>query len=161
MEYKVFLMIIINSFLAMGYSIIAPLFPVVGRKIGLSENVLGWIISTYALANFSMTPFAPYLVSKFGRRNLFYLSCLIEATSILFYGLLYFVNNYTIFIIITFTVRLIHGIGGSIITISLLSIVASLSSNDDIVNNLGYLEVAWTSGVSLGPLTGSVLYHIG
>ena len=161
MDYKVFLMIIINSFIAMGYSIISPLFPVIGRKIGLSENVLGWIISSYALANFSITPFAPYLVSKFGRRTLFYIACLIEATSILLYGLLYFVNNYTLFLVLTFTVRLIHGIGGGIITTSLFSIVASLSNPDTIVNNLGYLEVAWTSGVSLGPLTGSVLYHVG
>ena len=161
MELKIFLMVIINSFIAMGYSIVSPLFPVIGRKFGLTENILGWIISCYALSNFSITPFAPYLISKFGKRRMFYVASLIEATSILFYGLLYYVNNYTIFLCLAFIIRLIHGMGGGILQISLFSIVATLSSSENIVNNLGYLEVAWTSGVSLGPPLGSILYHIG
>ena len=161
MELKIFLLIIINSFIAMGYSIVSPLFPVIGKKVNLQENILGWIISCYALANFCITPFTPYLFSKFGRKNIFYIACLIEATAILFYGLLYFVNSYTIFMVLAFTVRLIHGMGGGIITTSLFSIVSSLSTPETIVQNLGLLEVAWTSGVSLGPIIGSLLYHVG
>ena len=43
-------------FSAMGYSIVAPLFPVLGKDFSISEALLGWIISTYAITNCITTP---------------------------------------------------------------------------------------------------------
>ena len=102
MNKKIILLFIINSFVSMGYSIIAPLFPVLGRKISLSENVLGWIISLYSLADFIITPFTLQLIFKLGRKNLFYLTNITLAISIFAYGLLIYVNNYYFFLFITF-----------------------------------------------------------
>ena len=101
MNYKIILLFIINSFISMGYSIIAPLFPVLGKKISLSENILGWIISVYSLANFFITPYTPQLVHKIGRKKLFYLSNTIVALSTIIYGLLIYLNNYFLFIFIS------------------------------------------------------------
>ena len=97
MNKKIILLFIINSFISMGYSIIAPLFPVMGKKNSLSENVLGWIISFYSLADFIITPFTPQLIFKFGRKYLFYLTNIIQAIAICIYGLLLYVNNYYFF----------------------------------------------------------------
>ena len=97
MNKKIILLFIINTFISMGYSIIAPLFPVLGRKILLSENVLGWIISLYSLADFIITPFTLHLIFKFGRKYLFYLTNITQAIAIIIYGLLIYVNNYYLF----------------------------------------------------------------
>ena len=43
----------------------------------------------------------------------------------------------------------------------LYSIGVSLSSADEIVNTLGYLEIAWSLGVSIGPALASFPYHFG
>ena len=161
MNKKIILLFIINSFISMGYSIIAPLFPVLGRKISLSENVLGWIISLYSLANFIITPFTLQLIFKFGRKNLFYLTNIIQAIAIFIYGLLIYVNNYYFFLFITFTIRIIHGMSGGIVSTLIYSIGVSLSSNEEIVTTLGYLEIAWSLGVSIGPVLASFLYHFG
>ena len=161
MNNKIFLLFIINTFISMGYSIIAPLFPVLGIKISLSENILGWMISGYSLANFFITPFTPQLVHKYGRKRLFYLTNIIEASSIIIYGFLIYINNYYFFVFITFIIRIIHGLGGGIVSTLLYSIGASLSSPDEIVTTLGYLEVAWSLGVSIGPILASFLYHFG
>lgn len=161
MNKKIILLFILNTFISMGYSIIAPLFPVLGKKISLSENLLGWIISIYSLANFIITPFTPQLIFKFGRKNLFYLTNIIEASATIIYGLLIYVNNYYFFIFITFIIRLIHGMGGGIVSTLLYSIGVSLSSPDEIVTTLGYLEIAWSLGVSIGPVLASALYHFG
>ena len=161
MNKKIILLFIINSLISMGYSIIAPLFPVLGRKISLSENVLGWIISLYSLADFSITPFTPQLIFKFGRKYLFYLTNIIQAIAICIYGLLIYVNNYYFFLFITFTVRIIHGMSGGIVSTLIYSIGVSLSSNEEIVTTLGYLEIAWSLGVSIGPVLASFLYHFG
>ena len=161
MNKQIILLFIINTFIAMGYSIIAPLFPVLGQKISLSENLLGWIISLYSLANFLITPFTPYLIFKFGRKNLFYITNIAEALSTIIYGLLIYVNNYYLFIFITFVVRLIHGMCGGNVSTLLYSIGVSISSPDELVATLGYLEIAWSLGVSIGPVLASALYHFG
>ncbi len=161
MNYQILLLFIINTFISMGYSIVAPLFPVLGKKISLSENLLGWIISLYSLANFIITPFTPQLVYKIGRRNLFYLTNIIEAFATIIYGFLIYVNNYNFFIFITFILRIIHGMGGGIVSTLLYSIGVSISSPEEIFTTLGYLEIAWSLGVSIGPVLASCLYHIG
>ena len=161
MNYKILLLFIINTFISMGYSIIAPLFPVLGKKISLSEKLLGWIISIYSLTNFAITPFTPQLVFKFGRKNLFYLTNIIEALATISYGLLNYVNNHNLFLFLAFSIRLLHGMGGGIVSTLLYSIGVSLSSPDEIVTTLGYLEIAWSLGVSIGPVLASCLYHFG
>lgn len=161
MNYKILLLFIINSFISMGYSIIAPLFPVLGKNLDLSENLLGWIISIYSLSNFVITPFTPQLVFKFGRKNLFYLTNIMEALATICYGLLNYVNNYNLFLFLAFSIRLLHGMGGGIVSTLLYSIGVSLSSPDEIVTTLGYLEIAWSLGVSIGPVLASCLYHFG
>jgi predicted MFS family arabinose efflux permease len=51
--------------------------------------------------------------------------------------------------------------GGGIVSTILYSIGVSLSSPDEIVTTLGYLEIAWSLGVSIGPVLASCLYHFG
>ena len=161
MNYKILILFIINTFISMGYSIIAPLFPVLGKKISLTENTLGWIISLYSLANFIITPFTPQLVYKIGRKKLFYLSNFIEAISLFIYGLFIYINNYYFFIFISFIIRAIHGIGGGIVSTLIYSIGVSISSPEEVFSTLGYLEIAWSLGVSIGPVLASFLYHFG
>ena len=161
MNSKILLFFILNVFLSIGYSLIAPLFPVLGEKLTLSQNILGLIISAYSMTNFLITPFVPQLVRIIGRKKIFYISNIIEALAIIIYGLMIYVNNYYVFIFITFTVRLIHGIGGGIAATLLYSLGTSFSSPEEIVTNLGYLEIAWSLGISIGPVLASCLYHFG
>ena len=83
MNYQILILFIINSFDSMGYSLIAPLFPIIGENINISESLLGWIIAVNSLANFSITPFAPQLIQKIGRFKIFYISSFIYYLNIL------------------------------------------------------------------------------
>ena len=152
MNNKILVLFTLNTFISMEYSIVAPLFPVFGKKLSLSENILGGIISLYSLAYFFITPFTPQLIYKIGRKKLFYLTNIIEASSTIIYGFLIHINNYYCFIIITFIIRIIHGISGGIISTLLYSIGVSISSQEEIFSTLGYLEIAWSVGVSIGQL---------
>ena len=67
----------------MGYSLIAPLFPILGKQNGLNYAVIGWIISAYATTNTITTPFIPLLVQKLTRLKLLYLSTFFVATCII------------------------------------------------------------------------------
>ena len=57
----VFILFLMNFISGMGYSIISPLFPPLGVKIGLTETIIGIIIGIFDLANTILTTFTPKL----------------------------------------------------------------------------------------------------
>ena len=73
-----YLLLFINICSAIGYSLIAPLYPTEALKRGIKENICGFIISMFAISNFFTTPFCPGLISKYGRKNMFYFACVLE-----------------------------------------------------------------------------------
>ena len=157
-QYVLFFM---NMFTGMAYSIIAPLFPGIATKHNVNEDVLGLLISIGALASFCAAPFVPKLISKFGRIDLLYFSTFGEATCVILYGFFNFIPSYYSFIIIGFSVRIIHGIFTGIVGILIYSLVSCISSEDEIQMALGNMEVAWCLGLSAGPLFASVFYKLG
>ena len=161
MNKNILLLFFINLFSAMGYSLISPLFPSIGEKHNLNEAIIGWIISLYALFNFSITPFVPILVIKFGKKNIFIISVFLEAGCTIFYGFLNKIYHKYLMISFSFLTRALHGIGSGITGTLVYSLTTSFCDENNVKTSLGYLEIAWSLGVSSGPLIGSILYSIG
>jgi MFS family permease len=75
---KIFLLFFINVLSAIGYSLLAPLYPSVAKLKGVDEYMIGIIFSVFAVSNIISIPLTRVLIMKMGRRNLFYLAMLIE-----------------------------------------------------------------------------------
>ena len=161
MNKEVLILFFLNMFSGAGYSIIAPLFPILGKEDSISEELLGWMISFYALSDFFATPFVPKIIQIFGREKVLYLATFGEATCTFIYGLLHFIHSRHILIFIIFALRIIHGISSGIISILVYSLTGSLSDEDELQTSLGYQEVAWSLGMAIGPLISSIFYSIG
>ena len=161
MNNQVLLLFFINIFSAMGYSLIAPLYPSLSTEHHINETLTGWIISIFALSNFISTPFTPNLCQKYGRKNIFYFSTITEASCTIFYGILKIINSYYLLITLSFILRILHGIGCGITATLLYSLTSSICDSDEVKLSLGYLEVAWSIGVATGPLLGSFFYYLG
>lgn len=155
------LFILINMFSGMGYSLVSPLFPSLGEKDHLSEEILGWIISAYSIAGTIITPFVPILIKKFSRIKLLYFATFFEATCTLLYGFLICISSYPILIAIIFTLRILHGCCSAIIGTLVYSLTISLTEEDELQISLGNLEVGWSLGTSSGPLFASFCYRFG
>ena len=157
-QYVLFFM---NMFSGMAYSIIAPLFPSIAEKYGISEEVLGYLISICALSSFFSAPFVPMLIKKFGRIDILYFATFGEATCIILYGFFNYISSYYFLIITSFTFRIIHGLCSGILGIMIYSLISCISTEDEIQLALGNMEVAWCIGLSSGPLFASIFYKIG
>ena len=157
-QYVLFFM---NMFTGMAYSIIAPLFPGISTKHGVNEEILGALISIGALASFCVAPFVPKLINKYGRIEILYFATFGEATCVVLYGFFNYIPSYYSFIIIGFSIRIIHGIFTGIVGILVYSLISCISTEDEIQLALGNMEVAWCLGLSAGPLFASVFYKIG
>ena len=156
------LFLLINMLSGMGYSLAAPLFPSLGKPGELTEEILGWIISTYSLAGCLLTPFVPYLTNKYPRVTLLIISTFLEAVCTFLYGFLnYLDDNYYILIIVIFALRIIHGTCSAIIGVLVYSLTISLTDESEVELALGSLEIAWSVGTSTGPLFASFFYNFG
>ena len=156
-----YILFFMNMFTGMAYSIIAPLFPGIATRHGVNEEILGLLISILALASFCTTPFVPKLINKFGRVEILYVATFGEATCVILYGFFNFIPNFHFFIIVGFTIRIIHGAFTGIVGVLVYSLVTCISTEDEIQMALGNMEVAWCIGLSAGPLFASIFYKIG
>jgi MFS family permease len=148
-------------FSGMGYSLVSPLFPSLGEKDHLSEEILGWIISTYSISGTILTPFVPRLIKKVSRIKLLCFATLFEAICTILYGFLIYINSYQVLIIIIFSLRIIHGCCSAIIGTLVYSLTISLADESEMQISLGNLEVGWSLGTSCGPLFASICYRFG
>ena len=156
-----YILFFMNMFSGMAYSIIAPLFPSVADKLGVSEEILGYIISTCALSSFCISPFVPKIIQRFGRINMLYIGTFIEASCVILYGFFNFIPYFHLFIIISFSLRTIHGLACGVISILIYSLISSISTKEENQIALGNMEIAWCIGLSAGPLFASIFYEIG
>ena len=152
-----------NMFSGMGFSILAPLFPAMGMKNGMTESLIGLVLGIFALSSTSIAPFIPLLIKKFTRIKLLYLATFCEATSTLLYGIIPFLNSFYAVLFFMLLVRIIHGCCCGIVGTLVFSLTISLSnpSEAEIQKAIGNLEIAWCIGLTTGPIFASIFYKIG
>ena len=152
-----------NMFSGMGFSILAPLFPAIGMKNGMTESLIGWVLGIFALSSTCISPFIPLLIKKFTRIKLLYLATFCEATSTLLYGIIPFLNSFYAILFFMLLVRIIHGCCCGIVGTLVFSLTISLSNplEAEIQKVIGNLEIGWCLGLTTGPIFASIFYKIG
>lgn len=78
MKFEIIILFIINLVSGAGYSLVSPLFPSIAVKIGLSDSAIGFIISSYAVANLIATPFSRKIFYSIGKKNVLFYAVVIE-----------------------------------------------------------------------------------
>lgn len=81
MKKEILVLLITNIFSAIGYSIIAPLYPALADSMGIGQDVTGLIIAAFAISNVITTPLIPGLMSIFDRKEVFYLAMILEVNN--------------------------------------------------------------------------------
>lgn len=158
-KHKIYILLLFAIYSEIGYSLLAPLYPMEAKERGVNTTMLGIIFASFGLSNFVFTILTPNLIKKKGKKYLLYLSLILEGISTIFFGLINYISYKLIFIIISFILRFIQGISSAIIQTLLYSIVASVSSKENIERNIGYIELADSIGLALGPLFASICYY--
>ena len=82
---QILLLFLINVLSAIGYSLLAPLYPSIAKSKGVEDFQIGIIFSFFAISNLISIPLTPKLIGLYGRRKLFYIAMLIEVINFAFY----------------------------------------------------------------------------
>ena len=153
--------LIINMLNGTSYFLISPLIPTLGEKNDFSESVLGWIIGIFPLTESIFSTIVPILSKKFSRVKLLCFGTFFAATITILYGILIFIPNRNLLMIICFSLRIFHGFCAAIITTLIYSLTISFAAKEKTQSSLGKLEIAFAIGNSLGTVIASVFYKIG
>ena len=159
MRREIKILMLTNMLCLMGYALMTPLYPLVAANYNISESVLGLIFSLYSQANVISIPTLPFIFSKINKSILLKLSISLDAACCLIFGLIGHIDNKDLFIIISASARFIQGITNAITSTITYSMAVYFSDKGSIKKNIGLMELSASTGLAIGPIIGSFLFH--
>ena len=144
MKYVQIIIFYLNLLGAMGFSLIAPLFPPLCREKGISNQICSYIISSICISQIITTIYSVSYIQKIGMRKLFIISLIGQTLCTFFYGLMTFIGNNYLFIFFGFADRIFHGIFSSFISVIAFSITTLINEGKELERAMGYMG-SWVS----------------
>jgi MFS family permease len=147
--YVIFLIIFTE---VLGFSMVFPLIPFLGKSLGLTPIEIGLIASVFSFCQLFASPVTGKLSDRFGRKPLFILSQLSTFAGFLLLG---FATTAVLLIVS----RLIDGLLGSNMTVS-QAYISDITKPEHRTRVYGYSSGAFGAGLIFGPFIGGVLSRI-
>ena len=137
----------------LGFLIVLPLLPFYAEDLGASESVVGVLISAFAFAQVVTSPFWGKLSDRYGRRPMILLGLIMSALSYALFGLAETV-------IVLLISRLVQGAGAGTTGV-VQAYVSDAAPPGERTQALGWVTVATSAGVMIGPALGSLATELG
>lgn len=148
------LILMFNMFITMGgIGIIIPVLPSYLEIFGVGGQVLGFLIASFALAQFLFSPVAGDLSDRYGRKNFIIIGLIIYGISQILFGL---ANE----VWILFIARFLTGVGAAFIMPPTMAFVADITSPEERGKGMGQLGAAISLGFMIGPGIGGFLAEV-
>ena len=104
-------------------SIMAPFLPVEAEAKGASPSQFGPIFGIIHLALFIISPVMGKVVTRWGLARVFKTGLILISFTSVSFGLLTFVADSSLFLVLAYTLRIVEGIGGSALWTSMLALL--------------------------------------
>ncbi|GLV39155.1 hypothetical protein CBL_06206 [Carabus blaptoides fortunei] len=141
-------------------SIMAPFFPREASIKGMSDTVSGFVFSFYALIMFVSSPVFGKIIPKVGEKSMFLSGIVLSGICSILFGLLEYVENYTLFAFLSFFIRGLEALGASAYSTASYVLIVNIFP-DHIGTVRGTLETFVGLGMSAGPAIGGFLFSLG
>ena len=151
---------LVNLIANTAYSSIAPIFPAEANDKGIPVFYLGFIIAGYSVSMWIFSPIFSLLMSKYGRKKVLMLGCILESFSILVFAFLINFDDPIVYGVSCFLCRMVEGFGNGCLNSSSNSLI-SYHFEDDQSKLIGLIQTFTGIGMLAGPVGGSFLYSFG
>ena len=161
MNFEQFLLCLINALLAMGYSLIAPLYPSIALSHSVSLITIGFVMASSSIFQILTISYSIFILKNYERKKVFIIGTILCSTCTLTYGFLNFINNKALFLFVSFGSRILDGFGTGIVYPIIYSVISRISSENELKQNIGYMEFFWNAGFTCGPVIITIFYYFG
>ena len=161
MKYIQIIIFYLNILGAMGFSLIAPLFPPLCKLKGISNQVCSYIISSICITQIYGSIYCPSFSEKIGMKKLMLISLIGQTICTFYYGLMAFIGNNFLFVFTGFIARLLHGLSSAFVSVIAFSITSLINEGKELERATGYMELSWGIGLAVGPAIIGAFFDIG
>jgi MFS transporter, DHA1 family, tetracycline resistance protein len=133
----------------LGYSIILPLLPFYAKEFGMSDELTGYLVASYSVAQFISGPVLGSMSDRLGRRPVLMFS---QIVAMFGYLMLAFAPN----VLFLFLARVIDGLGGGAVTIA-QAYIADTTEPKDRSAAMAVIGIAFGLGFMVGPMLGGIM----
>ena len=137
-------------FIQLGLTPIIPVLPLMSTKLGFSIGKASLAVAVYTLPSIFLTPFAGYLVDRFGRKEVLIPSVLLYAIA---GGLCAFASSYVMLL----WLRFFQGVGVVTFDVLFATIIGDLYHGKERVRNMGYVTTTFSLSTAIMPIIGGGL----
>jgi MFS family permease len=136
-----------------GVLMILPLLPFFAQRLGAGGLMVGFLVSSFSLAQLISAPLWGRLSDKWGRRPVIMVSLAASAISYAVFG---FAHS----LLVLFLSRIVQGAGGGTVGV-IQAYVADSTRPEERTKALGWLSAATNFGVAIGPVLGGYFATVG
>lgn len=136
----------------LGFSLVAPIFPIYVLGLGASYTLLGIVVSIYGAVQLLTQVPIGRLSDRGGRKRLILLGLISFALLPLLY--LHATNAYVLI-----PIRVLGGIGASAVWPLAMALIVEQAGRGERGRAMGWYNAAFYSALALGPFMGGVLYE--
>lgn len=141
-------------------SILEPFFPLEAEAKGLSPAMNGLIFSVYSFVIVVMSPVYSKVIPIVNPRTLYLVGISLNVLSYIFFGMIHFINEKSIFIVVSLGLRVFGALGAACYLTVIYAVLPELFPK--CMNTInGFLEAAMGFGMCVGPVIGLGLYSAG
>jgi len=137
----------------LGFAIVFPQIPLFALKLHATPVTIGWVIAAFSIAQLLSSPVWGRFSDHYGRRPALLAGLLAEAAAFVIFG---FANA----VWLLFLSRLIQGAGGGTTGVTQAYVTDTVTPANR-ARALGWLSAATNLGVMIGPVIGSLTFHLG
>ena len=139
---------------------VGPFYPIEAYEKGVSEYLLGFIISMnpifYILASIIMAK----QLKNVGRMSALRVGLLLICSQLLTLGLINWIENVGLFVFLSMLAQAMGGFGAGTNTTVCFSLIATFFPQEK-QEMIGFMEVGIGIGILVGPLMGTLFYGLG
>ncbi|OCS93687.1 MFS transporter [Caryophanon latum] len=150
----VFAVLMFAMFITMaGVGIMVPVMPTYLEIFGVGGTVLGFLIASFALAQFLFSPIAGDLSDRHGRK-------IFIVVGLVVYGVAQYIFGYATEIWMLFASRFLSGFGAAFIAAPVMAYVADITLPQERGKGMGLIGASMSLGFMIGPGFGGFLSNV-
>ena len=148
--------------ISLGGAFLAPFLPLMAPKFGISRDSVGWIMAVSALCRTIVSIVAGPAATRFGRMRLLVAGSLVVGVANIGMGLApTAVSSPSARLSLLLLCRSLMGAGASVASICLLALLTDITPEGERGRVVGIAETASSSGWTVGPPIGGMLFALG
>ena len=136
-----------------GVGIMVPVMPTYLEVFGVGGTVLGFLIATFAFAQFLFSPTAGDLSDRHGRK-------IFIVFGLLVYGIAQYIFGYATEVWMMFASRFLSGVGSAFIAAPVMAYVADITLPEERGKGMGLIGASMSLGFMVGPGFGGFLSNV-